>query len=212
MIIDLFTRKIVGWEVWDKESGDYAVTLVDRAVLAEHCRTILRVLHGDNGAIQKSFTLLGPSWMLSVYWPHSIVRVSVTTMRTVRPYFAPASTDRIFRSTGLPRSKRHGFGCMPSCNGTTTSIDTARSSSSYRLSGMRVLTRTSSLRAENSTTRQRLPTRGAGQGRRGTGIPSPKCISTNGRTKQMLIVRPSTQICLSTIGTWHFCHEWITRI
>ena len=58
MIIDLFSRKIVGWEVWEKESGDYAATLVNRAVLAEQCRTILRVLHGDNGAIQKSSTLL----------------------------------------------------------------------------------------------------------------------------------------------------------
>jgi transposase InsO family protein len=57
MIIDLYSRKIVGWEVWEKESGEHAATLVDRAVLAEQCRMDLRVLHADNGAIQKSSTL-----------------------------------------------------------------------------------------------------------------------------------------------------------
>lgn len=57
LIIDLFSRKIVGWEVWEEERADHAVVLIDRATLAEGCRGTLEVLHGDNGAIQKAATL-----------------------------------------------------------------------------------------------------------------------------------------------------------
>lgn len=57
MIVDIFSRKIVGWEVWEEETGAHAVTLVERAVLAEHCIGQLKVLHADNGPIQKASTL-----------------------------------------------------------------------------------------------------------------------------------------------------------
>lgn len=57
MIVDIFSRKIVGWEVWEEETGVHAVTLVERAVLAENCIGQLKVLHADNGAIQKASTL-----------------------------------------------------------------------------------------------------------------------------------------------------------
>jgi transposase InsO family protein len=57
MILDVFSRKIVGWEVWQEETGDKAVLLVQKAVLREGCPSTLEVLHADNGAIQKSSTL-----------------------------------------------------------------------------------------------------------------------------------------------------------
>lgn len=57
MIIDIFSRKIVGWEVWDEEASAYAVTLVERAVLAEQCIGLLEVLHNDRGPIQRAATL-----------------------------------------------------------------------------------------------------------------------------------------------------------
>ncbi len=37
LIVDIFSRKIVGWEVHEQECGEAAAALVQRAVLAEHC-------------------------------------------------------------------------------------------------------------------------------------------------------------------------------
>ncbi len=53
MIIDIYSRKIVGWEVWNEENGDLASKLVERALISEKAL----VLHSDNGAPMKSFTL-----------------------------------------------------------------------------------------------------------------------------------------------------------
>ena len=35
LIVDLYSRKIVGWEVYARESAEYAAEVVRRAVLAE---------------------------------------------------------------------------------------------------------------------------------------------------------------------------------
>ena len=35
LIVDIFSRKIVGWEVHERESADLAATLIRQAVLAE---------------------------------------------------------------------------------------------------------------------------------------------------------------------------------
>jgi len=57
MIVDVFSRKIVGWEVYDRECSDYAADFVHKAVLAEGCVVNPLVLHSDNGSPQKGFTL-----------------------------------------------------------------------------------------------------------------------------------------------------------
>ena len=57
LILDIYSRKIVGWEVWEEERAEHAALLVQRAVLAESCLGDLEVLHQDNGAIQKASTL-----------------------------------------------------------------------------------------------------------------------------------------------------------
>lgn len=51
LILDLYSRKIVGWEIWDEESAEYASHLVRRAVISEQCvvRNEPLVLHSDNG-------------------------------------------------------------------------------------------------------------------------------------------------------------------
>ena len=54
MILDIFSRKIVGWEVWLEESGEYAAKLVERSVIAEGARNTPLVLHSDNGAARKA--------------------------------------------------------------------------------------------------------------------------------------------------------------
>ena len=76
MILDIFSRKITGWEVYECESGDYAATLVHKAVLKELCVKQPLVLHADNGAIQKGSTLRAKLEFLGVTSSFSRPRVS----------------------------------------------------------------------------------------------------------------------------------------
>jgi transposase InsO family protein len=52
LILDLYSRKIVGFEVHDTDSAEHAAHLAKRAALAEgiHAKAVRPVLHGDNGA------------------------------------------------------------------------------------------------------------------------------------------------------------------
>jgi len=60
LILDLFSRKVVGWEVHDSDSAEHAAHLARRTALAEdvHARSTRPVLHGDNGATVKATTVL----------------------------------------------------------------------------------------------------------------------------------------------------------
>ncbi len=57
LIEDLYSRKIVGYEVHEKECGHLAALLVQRTLLREQCLFKPLVLHSDNGAAMKSQTL-----------------------------------------------------------------------------------------------------------------------------------------------------------
>lgn len=57
MIIDIFSRKIVGWEVHESESGEQAAELLERTVWAEKCVKKDVVLHSDNGSPMKCLTM-----------------------------------------------------------------------------------------------------------------------------------------------------------
>lgn len=60
LILDLYSRKIVGHVVHEAESGDHAAQLLKRTALAEGAHTAAHkpVLHGDNGAGLKATTVL----------------------------------------------------------------------------------------------------------------------------------------------------------
>lgn len=60
MILDLYSRKVVGWEIWDKESAEHASHLVRRAIMSEKRTHHLEplILHSDNGSPMKGATLL----------------------------------------------------------------------------------------------------------------------------------------------------------
>jgi len=47
LIVDIGRRKIVGWEVHERESADLAAVLIRQAVLAEGCIARPLVLHAD---------------------------------------------------------------------------------------------------------------------------------------------------------------------
>jgi transposase InsO family protein len=76
LIVDLYSRKIVGWEVHERESAAHAAALVQRAVLAEGGLQRPRVLHADNGSPQKGSTLLATLQALGITPSYSRPRVS----------------------------------------------------------------------------------------------------------------------------------------
>jgi transposase InsO family protein len=76
MIVDVFSRKIVGWEVYEKECGELASALVRRAVMSEGCLRRPDMLHADNGSPQKSATLRATLQQLGIEPSYSRPRVS----------------------------------------------------------------------------------------------------------------------------------------
>ena len=76
MFIDIYSRKIVGWEVYDAETAEYAAELVERIVLTEQCINKNLVLHSDNGAPMKSYTLKAKLENLGIASSKSRPRVS----------------------------------------------------------------------------------------------------------------------------------------
>jgi len=76
MIVDVFSRKIVGWEVFDQECSSNAAGFVYKAVLAEGCVLKPLVLHSDNGAPQKGSTLIAKLESLGIMPSYSRPRVS----------------------------------------------------------------------------------------------------------------------------------------
>jgi putative transposase len=78
LILDLYSRKIVGWEVHDVDHADHAAHLVRRTALAEGIATLATkpVLHGDNGSTLKATTVLAMLNWLGVKPSYSRPRVS----------------------------------------------------------------------------------------------------------------------------------------
>ena len=78
LILDLFSRKIIGAEVHDSDSADHAAHLVRRTALAEGLASMATkpVLHGDNGSTLKATTVLAMLQWLGVKPSYSRPRVS----------------------------------------------------------------------------------------------------------------------------------------
>lgn len=78
LILDVYSRKIVGFEVHDSDDADHAAHLVKRTALAEgiHALSPKPVLHGDNGSTLKATTVLAMLYWLGVKPSYSRPRVS----------------------------------------------------------------------------------------------------------------------------------------
>jgi putative transposase len=76
LIVDIFSRKIVGWEVHDRETAEFASQVLERAVWAERCLTSPLVLHADNGSPMKGATMKATMERLGVIASFSRPRVS----------------------------------------------------------------------------------------------------------------------------------------
>jgi putative transposase len=78
LILDLYSRKIVGWEVHGTDAAEHAAHLVRRTALAEGIARLADkpVLHGDNGATLKATTVLAMLQWLGIKPSYSRPRVS----------------------------------------------------------------------------------------------------------------------------------------
>ncbi len=78
MFLDLYSRKIVGWEIYDKESSELSSELIKRIYRAEkvHMNKKPLVLHSDNGSPMKGATMLETLYSLGIIPSRSRPRVS----------------------------------------------------------------------------------------------------------------------------------------
>ena len=66
LIMDVYSRKIVGWEVYDTESADHAASVFHKTHLREGIGAESLVLHSDNGSPMKGATMLATLQRLGV--------------------------------------------------------------------------------------------------------------------------------------------------
>ncbi|MBU3161842.1 IS3 family transposase [Clostridium frigoris] len=76
LILDMFSRMIVGYEVWETENAEYAKILVSRALLSQKILGKPLILHSDNGSPMKAATFLATLEKLGVQSSFSRPRVS----------------------------------------------------------------------------------------------------------------------------------------
>jgi transposase InsO family protein len=66
LILDVYSRMIVAWEVHHEELAAYAAELMEKACLRHHIVSDQLVLHADNGSPMKGATMLATLQMLGV--------------------------------------------------------------------------------------------------------------------------------------------------
>ena len=100
MIVDIYSRAIVGWEVHAEELASHAAVLVSRACLRQQVRRDQLVLHADNGSPMKGATMLATLQRLGVMPSFSRPSVSddnpysEALFRTLK--YTPAYPDKPF--------------------------------------------------------------------------------------------------------------------
>jgi putative transposase len=113
LIEDIYSRKIVGWEVHEKESAAHASLLIRKACLAEGVQSDQLVLHSDNGSPMKGATMLATLQKLGVVPSFSRPSVSddnpysESLFRTMK--YTPSYPAKPFESIEAARKWVHEF-------------------------------------------------------------------------------------------------------
>jgi len=113
LVLDIFSRKIVAWEVHENESADHASVLIRKACLAEGIHQEGLVLHADNGGPMKGATMLATLQRLGVVPSFSRPSVSddnpysESLFRTLK--YVPAFPDKPFETIEAARKWVNGF-------------------------------------------------------------------------------------------------------
>lgn len=76
LILDLFSRKMVGWEIWETEEAKYAEQLIKQTVFKEKIQGRPLILHSDNGSPMKAATFQVLLENLGIQSSYSRPRVS----------------------------------------------------------------------------------------------------------------------------------------
>lgn len=113
LIMDVYSRKIVGWEVYTTESAEHAKTVFQKAHLRESIGCNSLILHSDNGSPMKGATMLGTLQKLGVI--PSFSRPSVSNdnpysealFKTLK--YCPSFPDKPFDSLKEVREWVAGF-------------------------------------------------------------------------------------------------------
>jgi len=113
LIMDVYSRKIVGWEVLETESSEHAAAVFQKAYLREGIAGQPLVLHSDNGAPMKGATMLATLQRLGVM--PSLSRPSVSNdnpysealFKTLK--YHPGFPDKPFDTVGEAREWVAGF-------------------------------------------------------------------------------------------------------
>jgi transposase InsO family protein len=113
MIMDVYSRKIVGWEVFNTESADNASLLIRKTCLKEKIGSNPLVLHSDNGSPMKGATMLATLQKLGVMPSFSRPSVSndnpysESLFKTLK--YHPGYPDKPFESIDDARKWVLGF-------------------------------------------------------------------------------------------------------
>ena len=103
LTLDMFSRFIVGFEVWDEETAEHAQQLIRKATLAQRTSSRPIILHSDNGSPMKAATFLATLEKLGVTSSFSRPRVS-----NDNPY-----SESLFKTLKYrPKYPYKGFGSL----------------------------------------------------------------------------------------------------
>jgi transposase InsO family protein len=113
MVMDLYSRKIVAWQIYDTQSSELAADLMTEACLLESVDKGQVCLHSDNGTPMKGASLLARLQELGVI--PSFSRPSVSNdnpysealFKTLK--YRPEYPDRAFENIGQSRQWVEGF-------------------------------------------------------------------------------------------------------
>lgn len=115
LVIDIYSRMIVTWEVHENESAEHASKMITKACLRHGISALERplVLHSDNGSAMKGGTMLSTLQRLGVVSSFSRPRVSddnafaEAIFRTLK--YRPGYPSKPFTDLTSARSWVHGF-------------------------------------------------------------------------------------------------------
>jgi transposase InsO family protein len=86
LVVDIFSRRIMGWEICEEESMDKAAALIKRACAMNGVDPNGLVLHSDNGGPMKGSTMLATLQWLGIVPSFSRPRGSDDNAATAHPH------------------------------------------------------------------------------------------------------------------------------
>jgi len=170
LFLDVWSRKIVGWQVHDREDNGLAAQAFGDICQSEGLDPKGPVLHSDNGAAMKGATRVATLEKLGVHQSLSRPRVrddnpfAESIFRTLK--YRPNFPDKPFESLAAARQWVEGF--------------VAWYHEEHRHSGISYVTPANTWSCCNteseSTSPRGIETLSAGRERRGTGTQFPPCV------------------------------------